>query len=797
MSDNKIIIDLSQTDTKSFDDPIQADAKASFEKHINNILINIKKNEKNTTSRIDRVHNTILINGKRGMGKTSFILSIENAKKTDSYEKILEHICTLGIIDPTLIETKEHVFLNIITLIKDRIDDHIQCDKCDQSNSKYKNWKESLRNLSGGLSMLDEVGSDHLQDSMWDSPELILEKGLSNAKQGYKLEENFHKFVDESLKILEKDAFFLILDDIDTSLAQGIAILETLRKYLTSRKLIIAMLGDIDLYSTLVRQLQWTKMDSKNILHKYEFPENKERYSNQIEHLEEQYLTKILKPENRIDLQNLLALKSKLVIDNIHNDFSIYVKTMINYIYFTKDGDSSEYENTLLTQSTRSVLQILQAWDQEEELNTNFIDRFKHTFYTTLKKKLGTHNLIEMPQKEKLLNLLSAYLLKENISRDSHLVLTPTFAKEDDNIAMLYLNMITNYLLTPKEYLSYFIKIGYAYEGYISFNTKQDHDQFIDNIVLDSNELLSITSEKIFSTLKLQAANTIRPGYKYFGNMFVSTEEFEKIEVVLQDISCKLPESQQGLNFFSFFKLLGHIADISSHYDDKFKTEERVTKWLTKRDHISKLPLFVLAKIWLRVSKTFFQIDKRPENKDKKYHEMFDIYIAGFLNAVYIEIEIYENREYGRKNNSILNKDNVSASSEYFYTKLKNDNRYQEESGAYVLKDTVNDYTFFDYLYECPLLKLDYDYFIILAWVEENQTNTVDDEQSDETVNEKVDFSKLTREEQKEIILGINGWQSYAMVTVANYLRYWLDTKYKNVSVPTLRQIIREMKKEP
>ncbi|MDD2357547.1 MAG: hypothetical protein PHX13_06540 [Thiovulaceae bacterium] len=286
MSDEikNIVINLKQTDTQEFESGnlIQANAQKSFEQLIENFKKSIdeSKEKEKANKGIDRVHNTILINGKRGMGKTSFMLSMKNNPE------IMKDLCPLDIIDPTLIETKEHVFLNIITLIKEKIEEHIKCEKCDDKSTKYRTWKESLKKLAGGFSMLDGVGSEHLKSDMWDSPELILERGLSNAKQGSHLEKNFHNFIDESLKILDKKAFFLILDDIDTSLDKGTAILETLRKYLTSRKLIIAMLGDIGLYSTLVRQLQWEKMDLKNILYKYEFPENKERYINQIEHLE-------------------------------------------------------------------------------------------------------------------------------------------------------------------------------------------------------------------------------------------------------------------------------------------------------------------------------------------------------------------------------------------------------------------------------------------------------------------------------------------------------------------------------
>jgi hypothetical protein len=589
MSDKRIIIDLSQTDTKPYetDNLIQAGAQKSFEKLIKKILSDIeiskcieedcKDKNKNI---IDRVHNTILINGKRGMGKTSFILSIENAKKSTSEEKILKHICLLGIIDPTLIETKEHVLLNIITLIKDKIEDFIKCEKCDDKNTKYKNWKESLKKLAGGLSMLDGVGSNHLNDSMWDSPELILEKGLSNAKQGVDLEKNFHKFIDESLKIIEKEAFFLILDDIDTSLDKGTAILETLRKYLTSRKLIIAMLGDIDLYSTLVRQLQWEKMDPKKILLKYEFNENKKAFVNQIEHLEEQYLTKVLKPENRIDLKNLLTLKNTLAINTADNHFEKVIEKMIEKVYLTKNSGYTKYfENTLLAQSTRSVIQILQTYNPEIGLNSDLIERFRHTFYTTLKNKLEAYGLVELPKKEEFLSLLAVYIFKENFSKENHLKLIPNFAKDDDNITMLYLNMMANHLLEPQDYLSYFIKVGYATEIFQNYHTldKEDKNQvenFIESSLLNIQDDVG-TAKKLFTKFDNINSGNAKGSFKFFGNMFIKkdvlfSQNRENISFLIQN--------SKDLKFLSFFGLLGYLANVSSVLND-------LNEWHRKADN--------------------------------------------------------------------------------------------------------------------------------------------------------------------------------------------------------------------
>ncbi|MGS4345793.1 hypothetical protein ACKUSY_09425 [Myroides odoratus] len=65
-------------------------------------------------------HNTITILGTRGSGKTSFLLSIKKAIKSDQ-NKRYNDLLFLDIIDPTLVEEKGHVFLNIISSICDEV----------------------------------------------------------------------------------------------------------------------------------------------------------------------------------------------------------------------------------------------------------------------------------------------------------------------------------------------------------------------------------------------------------------------------------------------------------------------------------------------------------------------------------------------------------------------------------------------------------------------------------------------------------------------------------------------------
>jgi hypothetical protein len=759
------IIRLSDTNTQAFDEEyfIQQHAKEKFEELIRGFIKPAKTEEfitnkdckpQSTCTETERVHNTILVDGKRGMGKTSFILSVLRFLEQDA-ELRHKKICNLCIIDPTMIEAKENIFLNIIARIKERVDEYRKSDRL-LNERCYQTWEYALKKLAAGLSILDGVGSEQLNNELWDSPELILEKGLDNSKQGWKLESHFHDFLRVSLSLLEKDVFLLVLDDIDTSLKEGKAILETLRKYLTSKQLIIVMLGDIDLYATIVRQLQWEKMDPNGTLINYEKEDNevKSIYRTQIEHLEEQYLTKLLKPENRIKLKTILELKAELGIhcdNDVSQPLTKVVRDLVEYTFLTKHQSryAKLYEQTLLAQSTRSVVQVLkggfecgiirsnQNAPDQHNLNS-FVDVLRQVFFTTLKKNLESFDLLYSTKEYNLLNRVAMYMLRKDISRDSHMKLLPEFRDDDMNITMFFLNAEINAQLKSQHYLSYLIKVGYALERFGAVGDPEHPERFIGHVGLDSNISNTHISRRMLGTFKVDS--NIHQNRIFFGNFFLSKDDRKKISngknMALFMSRVFYPKCGH-YTFLSLFNLLGVLADISVlaeiSVDDERKMgckkiledcnlirdfhgynsnsvsgsedysfeadsemtvfdvnidHEKMSEWSKNASNITQLLSAAdLANIWVRIAYNFNGIDSEPKNKSKTYKERFDLYIAALLNAIYICCE-----EKKGKNPDIKN---PVTDLKYFWKKV---DKYEQDS----------EYTLFDYLYSCPLWEEDF-----------------------------------------------------------------------------------------
>lgn len=262
-----------------------------------------------------RVHETIFITGERGSGKTTFMLNVLQEAQ-DSFPdggkngKLPYHFEPLPIIDPTHLTDKQHIFVNIIALIKESVDRHFDKNKIVECReAQQREWREMLRELSRGLCNQDGIGSNKLLGSEWDDPQYILKEGLEDAQSGLLLEWRFHKFVNKSLGILGKDAFVLCFDDIDTSFDKGWPVLELLRKHLTTPQIIVLLSGEFALYSKLVRREQWKLFSGNSLFVKHC---KRDHLEDEVERLEEQYLTKILPSRKRIDLKCAWELPNDL-----------------------------------------------------------------------------------------------------------------------------------------------------------------------------------------------------------------------------------------------------------------------------------------------------------------------------------------------------------------------------------------------------------------------------------------------------------------------------------------------------
>lgn len=303
MDGKKLVIDLSKSETERLKKSADILQTGAFERLANLIKLQLDSipedsfaDIKDTDLSYPRTHNAILIEGGRGSGKTTFLLSalLRLRDDRDETSEIAPKLHVLPMIDPTLIETKENIIIVILSMIEAAVapvsGDHTQLDKAKQA-------------LAEGLGLLDGIGASSAYGSDWEDASWVMSRGLNKAMKGRLFERKLSSYIEEALKLLKKQAIVLAFDDVDTNFEHGHTILETIRKYLTSPRLVLLLSGDLELYGRLLRRGIYDTFGDKVLnLDPVVIGYDKQNIANAILELEEQYLLKVVPPQNRISM---------------------------------------------------------------------------------------------------------------------------------------------------------------------------------------------------------------------------------------------------------------------------------------------------------------------------------------------------------------------------------------------------------------------------------------------------------------------------------------------------------------
>jgi|GEM_PF-5703496 len=315
-SNSGLTIDLEKDANLDFGSTIQEDASSGLRHLITAQLDEASysyNNNKPTDITYPRPHRAILVEGGRGSGKTTFLLthlqSLAGKCATGDllalpaeWQKIASQVHVLPMVDPTLIEAKDNIIIIIIQMIEAAID--AMNNRQDDATERLDKAREEL---AEGLNLLDGIGSDRPYGEQWQGAAWVMSEGLRKARKGRNFELKFNLYLEAALSIFKKDAFILAFDDVDTNFKHGYLILETLRKYLTSPKLIIILSGDLDLYGRLIRKHIYETFGDKILRHDAGITQG-QGIKEAVRELEEQYLLKVLPPKNRISMLPLGTL---------------------------------------------------------------------------------------------------------------------------------------------------------------------------------------------------------------------------------------------------------------------------------------------------------------------------------------------------------------------------------------------------------------------------------------------------------------------------------------------------------
>ena len=169
---------------------------------------------------------TQFIDGSRGAGKSTFLISIKQGLEAD--EEIKKQIAFIDVIDPSRIEKVEMPLLVILQKIRKIVKLAIG-NYCQLKEEKSHNeWRDAFKGVAGGLSLF---AKDYHPLNDLDS-ELFLDWGLERAGNSTGLRKALHQVFDSACHILGVKALVIGFDDADTDSTLTDSVLECIRKYL-------------------------------------------------------------------------------------------------------------------------------------------------------------------------------------------------------------------------------------------------------------------------------------------------------------------------------------------------------------------------------------------------------------------------------------------------------------------------------------------------------------------------------------------------------------------------------------
>lgn len=361
-----ITIDLDRSENNSVVNIKDLVQRGRFNDLSHQIGADLEKNEKNSYGHRKAASEfgayppgsglVYFIDGTRGAGKSTFLQATYDELPTR-----ISCVASLAYIDPSRIEANEIILLGVLKALAERIDARMRHGSTLDSTPDHRQFRELFKRLAGGLSLFAE---NHHQLQYLD-PELFLDHGLERARHSKDLRGNLHAVIDTACKILSVKALVLAFDDADTNSKHALAVLECIRNYLDTPKLVVLVTGDMELYSLLVRDHFFDNLGHSR--HDQGEDRRMQRVR-MVDHLEDQYLLKLFPIRRRLQLRPLWNLLERSQTSYLltHGSWetarapAVVVDELIRRgLRIKVESDIRLYREFLLKQPLRSVLQVL------------------------------------------------------------------------------------------------------------------------------------------------------------------------------------------------------------------------------------------------------------------------------------------------------------------------------------------------------------------------------------------------------------------------------------------------------
>ena len=547
---SKIIINLNEANrTQEYKNGVDNNELFQIEafKNISKILANHTSEGSDDIS-MCRFHSTIFIDGNRGVGKTAFMLNVDNFYKTfklkdenDNKIKVNKpNYKFLKPVDPTLLEHTEKFLSVVLARVVQSVNEQKNID-----DEKLENYFRTLEKLSKSLSAIKTLPEDTGLDE------------IASNKSSIMLEQHAHEFFKEVSCLFNVNALVILIDDVDMAFDKGYEVLEVVRKYMASPYLIPIVAGDMNLYKEIVE----TNFIKKNNFHedikylKSIYEDIKElkksiEYKNKkklIDNLVEQYFKKVFPIEFRIKLDNIFKIINENSVEVKLSDKNIDFK----YIY-----------NFELRQTNVGVNRLK---FMEDVFRNNTRDLMQHLFAKQDIYELAFQNGNKIVDKEVLQNII---INKTSLYQNSLKFTAKTYENSSDKVDMY--KLLENDL---NSYKNNKYNIYQAFLGNVFKNNQINKEEKNKNLVIEYRNL----------------------------QKYSNYENIEKFIIDLFVFKDSISEHQTKNYLYSgkFIEMLIYSFSISQSIDIKYEAEQKIKDLLENinLDYIIKKKDFLLYSI--------------------------------------------------------------------------------------------------------------------------------------------------------------------------------------------------------
>lgn len=398
-----------------------------------------------------RSHCAVLLDGKRGTGKSSVLVNLPGYLSSNSQDaKWIDRVHVLKPVDPTLLEDHNDLFLNVIVAAV-------------LSDDKIRKAQESSESDRKRLALqLQKLG--HALEKMQSQDDT---KGLEKLRAfmgNHQLVEEVHNFFRLALDLIDKDLLVLTIDDVDTSLSKAFENLEIVRRYLTTPTVMPIISGDRDLYN----ELTWRDFHGR-ILEDSSYQRG-DAHKRALE-LAIEYQRKVLPLHYRLrmpDVSSYLSDPNIFLRGAERGGKELQLRTLHEWLETFLMGPVNGLENSSLgvpLDSIRALVQLVQSCKK-------LIPRLPSIFFGTLEVGDVAH-ACQMPSvpRDVLRSFESSYASVKRKDKDAHSLAYYDFSRklesvplENKNVPELLTAAEENeWSMVLEDYLSYEPRAGGAY----------------------------------------------------------------------------------------------------------------------------------------------------------------------------------------------------------------------------------------------------------------------------------------------------------------------------------------------